>query len=39
LIVYSSDGLFGVEHSGKVERDSYVDVRGGGSVFANIFEK
>ncbi len=35
----SGDGLFGVENGCKVERDSYVDVRGGGGVFANIFEE
>ena len=31
--------MLGVEYSCKVERDSYVDVRGSGSVFANIFEE
>jgi hypothetical protein len=27
LIVDSSDGLFGVEYCGEVERDAYMDVR------------
>jgi hypothetical protein len=39
LIVYSGDGLLGDEYGSKVEGDSYVDVRGGGGVLANILEK
>jgi hypothetical protein len=31
--------LLGVKHGREVERNSYVDVRRSGSVFANIFEE
>ena len=39
LVVNSGDGLFGVKNGREVERDSYVDVRRGGCIFANVFEK
>ena len=39
MVVYSGDGLFGVKNCREVERDSYVDVRRGGCVFANVFEE
>jgi hypothetical protein len=31
--------LFCIENCREVERDSYMYVRGGGGIFANVFEK
>ncbi len=39
FVVDLSNGSFGVEDRGKVERDSNVDVSGSGHIMADVFEK
>ncbi len=39
FVVDLSNGCFGVEDRGKVERDSNVDVSGSGCITAGVFEK